>query len=264
MTEPARLSIVILTEDSGKDGRAILQALAGEMLDLVAPGYGSHRVAFVPRDAREEEAMRGNIWKTDGKNPQEYERRVRLRRYIARQLCLPDVFVLFHVDGDRTWSERHTSENIAKFERLIRTTLPQVVDRGRANSSRAKTRTHAEPVPVLHLDHLILICPFRSIEAWLYQNLRRAVHICDREHRGQHVAELEGWESRRDELDELPSPEHALCLGKVFNLELATNGFPAQTAYDVKKSFAESVDRLAGCDALVRALEGTRSWIPPA
>jgi hypothetical protein len=60
MPEPARLSIVLLTEDSGKDGRATLEALTREMLDLVVPGYGSHRIKFVPRDPREEEAMRGN------------------------------------------------------------------------------------------------------------------------------------------------------------------------------------------------------------
>jgi len=47
--------------------------------------------------------------------------------------------------------------------------------------------------------------------------------------------------------------------GKAFHLELATQGFPAREAYDVKKSFAESVDRLLGCNALVRALELTRS-----
>jgi hypothetical protein len=44
----------------------------------------------------------------------------------------------------------------------------------------------------------------------------------------------------------------------------ATTAFPARAAYDAKKSFAESVDRLAGCDALVRALEGTRTWMPSA
>ena len=46
-------------------------------------------------------------------------------------------------------------------------------------------------------------------------------------------------------------------LGKVFNLELATSRFPASEAYEVKKSFAESVDRLRGCAALCRALELT-------
>jgi hypothetical protein len=229
------------------------------MLHLVVPGFGSHRVHFVPRDPREEEAMRGNVWKSDGKNPQEYERRVRLLRYIARKLSLPDTFVLFHIDGDRTWEDRHTSENAAKFERLVRAVLPQVVDRGRANVPRTTARTEASTdPPTLHVENLLLICPFRSIEAWLYQNLKAAIDICTREHRGSHIIELQAWETRRGELDELPAPEKAVCLGKAFNLELATSGFPAREAYEVRKSFAESVDRLLGCGALSRALELTR------
>jgi len=264
IAESAVLSIVILTEDSGKDGRATVEALVRRMLQLVVPGFGSHRVHFVPRDPREEEAMRGNIWKTDGKNPQEHERRVRLLRYLARKLSLPDTFVLFHIDGDRTWSERHTSENTAKFERLVRAALPLVVDRGRANRPKAKAGAEANTdPPPLRLEHLLLICPFRSIEAWLYQNLRAAIDICDREHRGSHVIELQAWEERRAELDELPAPEKAVCLGKAFNLELATRGFPAREADEVKKSFTESMDRLRGCTELCHALERTRDWTPP-
>lgn len=265
MTKAAGLSIVILTEDSGEDGRATVEALVRRMLHLVTPGYGEHRIDFIPREPREEEAMRGNVWKTDGKDPQEYERRVRLLRYIARRLSQRNTFVLFHIDGDRIWSERHTSENVAKFERLIRSALPQVFDRGRANSSRtnAGAQVNLDPLPALQLEHLILLCPFWSIEAWLYQNLRTAIEICRREHKEAHVTELEAWEKQRGELDELPAPEEALCLGKAFNLELAMSAFPASKVNDVKKSFTESVDRLRNCEALVHALEGTRSWTPP-
>jgi hypothetical protein len=260
VNQAAALSIVILTEDSGKDGRATVEALARRMLDLVVPDFQSHRIQFIPRDPPEEEAMRGNIWKTDGRNPVEHERRVRLRRYIVRRLSLPNSFVLFHIDADRPWSERHTSENLEKFQKF-RATLPQVAGRGRANNPRPKGRgaTHDASPPEMHLEHLILICPHRSIEAWLYQNVRVALDICGREHRGAHLAKLQVWEEQRAELDELPAPEQALCLGKAFNLELATRGFPAREAYEVKKSFADTVDRLHSCDALVQALELTRS-----
>ncbi len=252
-------SVVILTEDSGQDGPATVEALVRRMLHLVAPGYGSHRVHFVPRDPHEAEAMRGNVWKTDGKNPREHERRVRLLRYIARKLSLPDTFVLFHIDGDQPWALRHTSENTAKFERLIRLALPQVADRGRTNVRRLRARDQPdEEPPPLHLENLILICPFRSIEAWLYQNLHVALDICGREHRRAHVDELQTWKNRRGELDELPAPEKTVCLGKAFNLELAARGFPTREVYEVKKSFAESVDRLRNCGALSRALELTR------
>jgi hypothetical protein len=265
VSEETALSIVILTEDDGKDGRATVEALARRMLHLVVPGFGSHRVHFVPREAREEEAMRGSYWKDKGRNPEgrtpeARERRVRLLRYIARRLSQPDTFVFFHSDGDRTWDLRHTSENTAEFDRLVRVALPQVVDRGRANGPRAKARAQpaAPEPPPMHLDRLLLLCPFRSIEAWLYQNVRAAIDICRREHRSAHVGALQAWETQRDQLDELPAPEKTMCLKKEFNLELAKSGFPAREAYDVKKSFAESVDRLLGCDALTRALERTQ------
>jgi hypothetical protein len=251
------LSIVILTEDSGKDGRKTVEALVRAMLQLVVPGYGSQRIHFVPRDGPEEEAMRGNLWKADGKNPQDHGRCVRLLRHIARQLSLRNTFVVFHIDGDRPWNEHGASENTAKFEKLIRRVLPQVVDRGRANVSNATGRRPAQPAALLQLEHLILICPFRSIEAWLYQNVPAAVAVCTREHGGRHIAELQSWKARRDALDELPAPDQAVCLGKQFNLEL-TRGFPARATYDVNKSFARSVDRLKACRRLVVALEGTR------
>ncbi|WP_437283075.1 hypothetical protein WME90_21610 [Sorangium sp. So ce375] len=261
--EGARLSIVILTEDSGEDGRVTVGALVGRMLDLVVPGYGRHRVDFLPSEPREEEAMRGNVWKTDGKNPREHERRIRLLRYIARKLLSPNTFVVFHVDGDRPWAERSTSENLDKFDRRVLTLLPQVVERGRANAPRTRLRAKDDaepPAPVLQLEHLLLVCPFRSIEAWLYQNVRRASEICRREHGGRHVEDIEAWEGKRAELDELPAPDQALCLKKAHNKELASRGFPTQLAYDVRKSFAESVDRMDRCGALRAALERTRGW----
>ncbi|AUX43751.1 hypothetical protein SOCE26_052060 [Sorangium cellulosum] len=259
----SRVSIVILTEDSGADGRATVEALVGRMLELVAPGYGRHRVDFLPSEPREEEAMRGNVWKTDGRNPVDHERRVRLLRYIARKLLLPDTFVVFHIDGDRPWSERSTSENLAKFDRRVLTVLPQVVERGHANAPRTRRKGKGgdePPAPVLQLGHLLLVCPFRSIEAWLYQNVRRASEICRREHAGRHVGDIEAWEGKREELDELPAPDDVLCLKKAYNLELASHGFPTQLAYDARKSFAESVDRLSQCGALRAALERTRGW----
>lgn len=254
-----RLSLVILTEDSGKDGRGTIEALVRKMLDLVVPGCRVHdRVAFLPAVAEEEEAMRGNVWKTDGKNPREHEKRVRLLRYIARHLSQPDTFVIFHIDGDKPWSRRAESENVAKFELRVRSLLPQVVASGRTSTQKARRAAEIEtPQPTLHLEHLLLLCPFRSIEAWLYQNVRRGIEICQREHRGQHVGALAAWETKRHELDELEYPDREVCLGKSHNLALAFPGFPAKDVYDVGKSFTDSVERMKQCTALRAALAST-------
>ncbi len=254
------LSLVILTEDSGKDGRGTIEALVRKMLGLVVPGCRLHdRAAFLPAVAEEEEAMRGNVWKTDGKNPREHDKRVRLLRYIARHLSQKDTFVVFHIDGDRPWSRRAESENVAKFELRVRSLLPQVAANGRTSTQKARRAAGVEtpPQPALHLEHLLLLCPFRSIEAWLYQNVRRAIEICQREHRGQHVEALAAWETKREELDELEHPDREVCLGKSYNLALAFPGFPVQDVYDVGKSFTDSVEHMKKCTALRAALAST-------
>jgi hypothetical protein len=102
-----------------------------------------------------------------------------------------------------------------------------------------------------------LLCPFRSIEAWLYQNVDRAMLICRRQHRGDHVHALAAWKANRGDLDELPRPEHEVCLRKEHNLELASHGFPAAVVYDLGKSFTQSVDRMKQCAALGSALVRT-------
>lgn len=258
------LSLVILTEDGSKNARATIEVLVRKMLPLVVPGCRLHdRVAFLPSEPREEEAMRGNAWKTDGKskNPIAHERRVRLLRYIARRLCQSDTFVIFHIDGDRPWADRQHSENVAKFDRIVLSSLPQVVDQGRASTNSTKRTRETEPKapePVLHLDRLLLLCPFRSIEAWLYQNIQQAIVLCRRHHGGRHVDALTAWEEKRADFDELDPPEDAVCLRKDHNLELASQGFPGEIARAVGKSFAESLSRMIQCDDLRLALERTR------
>ncbi len=255
------LSLVILTEDGSKDARPTIEALVRKMLALVVPGCRLHdRVTILPREPYEEEAMRGTGWKAESKDPRAHERRVRLLRYIARRLSQPNTFVIFHIDGDRPWKKRHESENVAKFDKLVVNMLPHVVERGRASRATTRRASGSEttpPEPTLNIDHLLLLCPFRSIEAWLYQNISRAVVICRRHHGGRHERELVAWESARAELDELERPEEKLCLKKDHNLELATQGFPAEVAFSAGKSFAESALRMQRCAGLRFALERT-------
>jgi hypothetical protein len=256
----AELSILLLTEDTGKDAGAVVEALVRKMLGLVVPGCRLHdKVRFLPSEPREEEAMRGSCWKAEG-TPAAHTQRVRLLAHIAGKLSEPDTFVVFHVDGDRPWKQRHASENAQKFERL-RGVLPGFAYRRRDSGRRGRKAERSEAdggSPLLRVENLLLLCPFRSIEAWLYQNLTRAVDICRRHHGGRHAGALAEWKTKRAELDELDRPEDELCLRKEHNLELASHGFPADVAREVGKSFAESVGRMEACAELRAALERTR------
>lgn len=255
----APVRIVVLTEDTNKDARVTVEALVRRMLPLVVPNCRIHDcVTFLPTDPREQEAMHGEAWKSDKQIHR--EARVRLQRYIARRLCEPQTFVVFHVDGDKPWQERHESDNKRKFDAFI-VLVAQSADAGQRNVQRARQRpsTESNTLPVPDLDNLIRLMPFYTLEAWLYQNIQGIVDICRRQHDGKHVDAACAWEAVRHELDELVKPAEYFrdCVAKMHNHELATSGFPTQKAYDVRKSFFESVERMKACAKLVAALEST-------
>ncbi len=64
--------------------------------------------------------MRGNLWKS--RNPFDRQKIILLGRAIAAKLIEDPIgFVAFHVDGDRRWAERASSENVAKFAEFVST-----------------------------------------------------------------------------------------------------------------------------------------------
>lgn len=253
----APLRIFVLTEDTSKDARATVEALVRKMLPLVVPNCRVHdRVAFFPTDPREQEAMHGEAWKSEKQIHR--EARVRLQRYIARRLCEPQTFVVFHVDGDEPWQNRTTSVNGEKFQAFV-VLIAQAAGAGQRSvqKSRRAPVHEAKSVSEPDLDNLIRFMPFYTLEAWLYQNLQGVVEICRRQHDGKHVDAVRVWEDKRHELDELPKPANHFCVAKMHNLELANRGFPAQKAYEVQKSFFDSVERMKNCHKLVAALSRT-------
>lgn len=260
---PARLSIVVLTEDSAPDARATIEALARKMLPLVVPNCRVHdRIAFLPTNRDDEEGMFRCIWK--GTDPRHRDARVRLYRYIARKLCEHQTFVLFHVDGDTPWEQRARSENVAKIGNAI-ILIEQAASVGQNNVRRLRSNDESKPVEPVKPDfnQFLPIVPFYTIESWLYQNIQTAADICRREHGGKHVHTLHSLEQRRHELDEIVKPAEslALCIGKKYNLELASCGFPARPTYEVEKSFYDTVEKLRSCAKLVDALKSTvETW----
>jgi hypothetical protein len=255
----AAVRIVVLTEDTSKDARATVEALVRKMLPLVVPNCRVYdRIAFLPTEPREHEAMHGGAWKGD--KQRDHDARVRLQRYIARRLCEPKTFVVFHVDGDTPWENRAQSENVRKFGAFV-VRIAQAAGAGQRSvqKSRRSPTPDANAAPEIDLDRFIPLVPFYTLESWLYQNLQCAIDICRREHDGRHVEALRAWERVRHELDEVIKPDEHFCLTKMHNLELASKGFPAQTVYDTKKSFFDSVECMKARKGFVEALALTKS-----
>lgn len=260
---PTCLSILLLTEDSAADAHDTLAALAKRMLQIIVPQCGTHRIDFRPANDDAKRIMRANFWKSD--NPRHHRLITDLKRTIATKLseAEPTGFVFFHVDGDRSWSLRSTSENRQKFADRIRLGVEQLVADAIERKATVRARNaELEQESALRereatMARLHLLMPFYSIESWLYQNGRAATAICHAEYGGADVERFAAWEKDRTALDEVEKPKEQTCLGSRYNLRLAKEGFPAKEAYDAKRSFEEAVDGLFNCPELVTALERT-------
>jgi len=237
----ARASLLLLTEDSGRDAHATHEALVRSMLRLIAPGHDASAIAIEPANDAQRDAMRGNGW--DSTNAEDEPKRRSLVRSIATRLCQSNLhIVLFHYDGDRPWAERMSCARHAVFDRRIVAPITQLI----ANRS-AEQRARA-------LARLITIVPFYSVEAWLYQNTAVAVRLCEKHHGGRHVESLARFAADRGMLDEERKPKDNVCLSDRFNLALATDRFPAKEVCAVGKSFHAAVERLRESADLVGLL----------
>ena len=193
VSHDACLSILVLTEDGSSDAFDVVRALVKKMLLLVDEHAQTHRVQIDPANDGAKRAMRGNLWKSS--RPADHKHKVDLTRAIATQLLQANNagFVVFHVDGDRRWSEHGSSENLAKFD-AYRTSIQRTIDE-LAFRQRPVNPDTASRRKAAAIGRLLLLVPFYSIESWLYQNVEEAIRICGTELRcGRHVAELKAWQ----------------------------------------------------------------------
>lgn len=250
MSESSKcLSVMVLTEDSGKDAYDTVLALVREMFKQLDPHVRTHLIGFTPLaepDARR--AMHANLWKST--KPLDERNRRLLIRSIITELLKEQGFVLYHIDGDKPWSAHDSSENTQRFRAIM---LPPI-RAGLLFDLQRKQR--AEDVES-RVARLLLLVPFYSIEAWLYQNVREAGRLCREQGCGSCLPKLSGWESARAELDEVLQPKEVLCLRDLHNAHLASSGFPAKEVFDANASFTEAVLRLLDCEALTSALART-------
>lgn len=261
---PPRLSILLLTEDSGRDGDAVLRALLGRLLRRVVDGADISPERWEPATAAARAAVQGNAWKSPRRRDL-----VALRQYIAGKLSEPGGFVFFHFDGDRPYAERATSENAAKFEAMIRAPVRTILEG--PPPKRRERRTPAPPAVApeaveRRLERLIAVVPFYSVEAWLYQNTERALEHCraNPRCRGGCAARLAAWAADRGALDEVRRPKEQLCFAAAHNRDLAESSPPIAAILAARTSLHDLFARLQACEALTERLAATRpAWYPP-
>lgn len=255
MSAPAKqLSVLVLTEDGGKDGKSAFEtvtALTKKLLTYLDPGCETHRIAFEPANDDAREVLVANQY-TNRRDP----RRRRLYQVIAAQLRLGDGFVVHHFDSDRTWRERDPEHPLE-----AKPVQKEILDHVRVLlASRGVSDVEIDEM----LGRYFRLVPYREIEAWLYQNTVKARPLaCGLPPCGC-IQQLENWRADRGLLDEDADPPAALpCVGKRHNLALVT-GFPVAEVYAAGKSLAAALDAMLGCDALLHAIQRTYESAPPA
>jgi len=240
-----KLSVLVLTEDSGKESHDVISNVTRRSFQLIVPNPRTNYIDFAPPDEQAIRVIRANLWKS----PRYQADRINLRRLIATKLLEnePPGFVVFHVDGDRPWSQREDSENLQAFKQIIEIPVQQLL----TNYLKGDKQKAAKL-----MQRFFLMIPFYSIEAWLFQNSRTLRQICTEKYGGRDLELIEAWEAEPASLDEIIRPKLSICVGARHNLELA-EGFPAEKTYFAGCSYTSSMEHLMECDALEAALKAT-------
>ena len=138
-----RLSVLVLTEDTGDDAHDTISAVARKLLLLLEPGLDERRLYFERADKPARAGMGFNCYKSG--SPRDYGKKVLLAQAIATHLLTDDVrtAVFVHVDGDRAWSARDPvdlCENARRFNDSARSTI-----RATRAPSRSSRPGHGHP-----------------------------------------------------------------------------------------------------------------------
>ena len=253
------LSVLILTEDSSPSAHDTLVPLARKLLQFVDRHARSNRIHFEPVEPEARLAVRANVWRSwKAPNPRD-ERSIRiLRRTLATKVLEkgPPGYVLFHFDGDCSWSARELHENahrLESFSGFIESIRPAI-----QNSLRERNLPLDDAAMGTYLRRICAVVPFYSIESWLYQNTEQACRMCQ-QRCGKHVQLIRQWERNRELLDEVVKPKQQLCIGSEENRALAetlTHQL-ADDLYLLEQSFHATVERLQSCPGLADALRAT-------
>lgn len=256
-----RFSILLLTEDGAAQAHATLESLTRKILRHLDP-HCDLKPAMLEIEPAAEAAQavaRANSWKDPTRRDL-----VWLRQYIATQLQGEFGFVIHHVDGDRPYARRGSSENVRKFDDMIRTPVGIILE-GPPPMRRSR-RVPPPPPPESaqeRLAKLFLLAPFYSIEAWLFQNTTAAARLCRQNPKcaGECADLLASWQADRGLLDEVEKPKKKLCFKDQHNATLAGAGLPIEPIIAARKSLHDSILPMRDCTALTRALARTHQ--PP-
>lgn len=198
------------------------------MCQHIEPRIQTHKLVIEPVPNCEK--INGTYWKTTTKaDGASQERRRRLIEMISTEIKQKKV-VVFHVDGDTTWSQIGSSVNASEIVRF-KSGISSVLQMSRGGFSE-------------NLDHcFIVFMPFYSIESWAYSNTKHLINIVQQGEK----AKVIDWEQNLSMLDELSQVKNELSIGSTKNSELFKNKstFPILAQIQLEKSYYISFTNLS-------------------
>jgi len=266
---PPVASVLLLTEDTGRQSFPVLKVLVRKVLWLLDASINVERIELEPLRGEEELlAMGANRWKAHDKFQRE---QALLRTRIASELRSGH-FIVFHVDGDCLWSEYLAAKDKgdfsaiqgkSAFEERIRFATRRLLSGEGGNEQRARARKGPQAQPPQSIDveeclsRLFLWMPCYSIEAWLYQSIDLALKLCKERYKGRDIPLFTDWSNRRSLLEEVRKPKDTICLGDNHNSELA-EAFPAEIVEALRCSFHEAMEPMRNHKGLTERLQQAR------
>lgn len=246
--------VLVVSEDSGKQGIPTVQMLLKHAARLAIPGLDTRRLDARPllSGDRSLNAVRGNAWKDKRPTPE----KLGLIRTVANELAQGH-FVVFHVDSDTVWSRLKSSDNRKKFETIVRNPVKQFLMSPGARPNVYQPKSDAQATALV--GNLFAMHPCYSIESWLYQATLELKAQCRAVHDDVgHQELIDSWAADRALLDEVERPKDealASCVKDRHNEALAPH-FPAADVHRAERSWHEFVELLRTSDALRERLTG--------
>jgi hypothetical protein len=265
---PTRLRLLVLTEDTGKQGWQTARCIVRKLLQTIEPtaplwsDVSDAHEWIDPKSERAFAAIGANMWrcaKREHVEPERALRRATATRLLEHDLIdgirLPVGFVFFHHDGDAPWSSHPACTTCRQFRAFL-TRLEQLV-RAQVESTRDKYEG-VDAAVADALSRLFAMEPHWSMEAWLYARSARAAEICREQHGGKHHGEKALWTLEHAAVEECCRPKDACCLHDAFNLELARR-FDAREAGEKSPSFGAFAAGVRASEGLGAALRDVGS-----
>ena len=261
----ARLRLIVLSEDTGKDGAKTIQVVLRKLLQQFAPAaplYNERgdRHEWVDASKDSTLATGAKDWKSSTTRDVKIDiRRRALFTALTTELLShiahdgPGTFVFLHFDGDAPWSKHPACIDCARFERFKEEVRNHLVQRMQSVKTKRWLGMDHDDVVRRAMDRLIPVQPHWSIEAWLYGGSDAARELCETRHRAEHCGDDAFWSVSREDLEARAYPKKHCCLTDEFNLELAQR-FRAASAVEESPSFGALAEKVRACGDLMSAL----------